>query len=98
MSRNLKLYITGVVAASVIALLAATILFPPETRIALTFAVGNIPGVTVASFLPILLHEDAVIARRGDTVFREHDHVCVFVRHDERGFVYLLFGSGRDAE
>jgi potassium/hydrogen antiporter len=48
--------------------------------------------------LTILLHEDAVIAPRGDTVFREHDHVCVFVRHGERGFVDLVFGRGEDAE
>jgi cell volume regulation protein A len=48
--------------------------------------------------LTILLHGDSVIAPRGDTVFREHDHVCVFVRHDERGFVDLLFGRGEDAE
>jgi cell volume regulation protein A len=48
--------------------------------------------------LTILLHDEAVIAPRGDTVFREHDHVCVFVRHEERPFVDLLFGKGEDAE
>ena len=49
MPRNLKLYITAVVTLSAIALVVATRLFPPESRIALTFAVGNIPGVTVAA-------------------------------------------------
>jgi putative nucleotidyltransferase with HDIG domain len=52
MSRNLKLYITAVVSVSVIALLAATLLFPPEDRIALTFDVGSIPGVTTAADAP----------------------------------------------
>jgi len=48
MLRNLKLYITAVVTLSAIALVVATLVFPPENRIALTFAVGNIPGVTLA--------------------------------------------------
>jgi putative nucleotidyltransferase with HDIG domain len=52
MPRNLKLYITGVVTLSAIALLAATILFPPQSRIALTFALGEIPGVTAAAADP----------------------------------------------
>jgi putative nucleotidyltransferase with HDIG domain len=46
MPRNLKLYITGVVTLSAVALLVATRLFPAESRIALTFTVGEIPGVT----------------------------------------------------
>ena len=49
MPRKLKLYITAVVTLSAVALVVATRLFPPESRIALTFAVGNIPGVTVAA-------------------------------------------------
>ena len=52
MPRNLKVYITGVVALSAIALLGATYLFPVQSRIALTFAVGNIPGVTDATVEP----------------------------------------------
>jgi len=46
MPRNLKLYITGVVTLSALALLVATRLFPAEARIALTFTGANIPGVT----------------------------------------------------
>ena len=46
MPRNLKLYITGVVTLSAVALLVATRWFPAQSRIALTFAVGEIPGVT----------------------------------------------------
>src|SRR6476659_529075 len=45
MPRNLKLYISGVVTLSALALLVATRLFPAEARIALTFTVANIPGV-----------------------------------------------------
>ena len=62
MPRNLKLYITGVVTLSAIALVVATRLFPPESRIALTFAVGNIPGVTVAAGEPSQLQILAGIA------------------------------------
>ncbi len=46
MPRNLKLYISGVVSLSAIALLVATLLFPAEARIALTFSGAHIPGVT----------------------------------------------------
>ena len=52
MPRNLKLYITGVVTLSAIALLGATLLYPPDSRIALTFAVGEIAGVTGGSGEP----------------------------------------------
>ena len=52
MPRTLKLYITGVVTLSALALVAATFLFPAESRIALTFAVGSIPGVTDATVEP----------------------------------------------
>src|SRR6476659_4744059 len=45
MPRNLKLYISGVVTLSALALLVATRLFPAEARIALTFTGANIPGV-----------------------------------------------------
>ena len=62
MPRNLKLYITAVVTLSAIALVVATLVFPPETRIALTFAVGNIPGVTVAAGDPSQLQILAGIA------------------------------------
>jgi putative nucleotidyltransferase with HDIG domain len=62
MPRNLKLYIAAVVTLSAIALLVATSLFPPESRIALTFAVGNIPGVTVAAGEPSQLQILAGIA------------------------------------
>jgi putative nucleotidyltransferase with HDIG domain len=48
MPRNLKLYITGVVTLSAFALVAATLLFPAESRIALTFTTAHIPGVTLA--------------------------------------------------
>src|SRR6476620_12130956 len=52
MPRNLKLYITGVVTLSAVALLVATRLFPAENRIALTFTVGEIPGVTGSATPP----------------------------------------------
>ncbi len=62
MPRNLKLYITAVVTLSAVALVVATRLFPPESRIALTFAVGSIPGVTVAAGEPSQLQILAGIA------------------------------------
>jgi putative nucleotidyltransferase with HDIG domain len=46
MPRTLKLYISGVVTLSVLALVVATRFFPAEARIALTFTGANIPGVT----------------------------------------------------
>ena len=52
MPRNLKIYIAGVVTLSALALVVATFVFPAESRIALTFAVGDIPGVTDATVEP----------------------------------------------
>ena len=51
--KPLRFYIAGVVTLSVIALMGvATLVFPPESRIALTFAVGEIAGVTAGSGEP----------------------------------------------
>jgi putative nucleotidyltransferase with HDIG domain len=55
MPRNLKLYISGVVTLSALALLVATRLFPAEARIALTFTGANIPGVTDNALEPTQL-------------------------------------------
>ncbi len=46
--------------------------------------------------LTLVLRGDEVVAPHGDTVFAVADHVCLFVRHDERGFVDLLFGRGEE--
>jgi len=46
--------------------------------------------------LTLLLREEGIVAMHEGTTFRPDDHVCVFVRHDERGFVDLLFGRGEE--
>jgi cell volume regulation protein A len=46
--------------------------------------------------LTLLLRNDAIVAMREGTRFRPDDHVCVFVRHEERAFVDLLFGRGEE--
>lgn len=49
--------------------------------------------------LTLLLRGDTVVAPRGDTAFREGDHVCVFVTREDRGFLDLVFGrEDEDAE
>jgi putative nucleotidyltransferase with HDIG domain len=52
MPRSLKIYIAGVVALSAFALGVATLVFPPESRIALTLSVVNIPGVSSNGVVP----------------------------------------------
>jgi cell volume regulation protein A len=44
--------------------------------------------------LTLVLRGDEVVAPHGDTRFAVADHVCLFVRHEERPFVDLLFGRG----
>jgi cell volume regulation protein A len=46
--------------------------------------------------LTLVLRGDEVVAPHGDTIFAVPDHVCLFVRHDERAFVDLLFGRGEE--
>jgi cell volume regulation protein A len=48
--------------------------------------------------LTLILRGDAVLAPHGDTRFEVADHVCLFVRHEERAFVDLLFGRSEDAD
>ena len=52
MPRTLKTYIAGVVALSAFALLVATRLFPADPRIAFTFSIANIPGMSGESAIP----------------------------------------------
>jgi len=49
--------------------------------------------------LTLFLRDAAVLAPRGDTQVLPGDHVCVFVTHEDRPFLDLLFGGGdEDAE
>jgi len=45
-----------------------------------------------ACVIALLLRGDQVLAPRGDTQLLPGDHVCLFVTHDQRAFVELLFG------
>ena len=48
------------------------------------------------SVLTLLLRAGTIAALRDSTRFQPDDQVCLFVRHDDRPFVDLLFGRGED--
>jgi cell volume regulation protein A len=48
------------------------------------------------SVLTLLLRAGAIAALRDSTRFQPDDQVCLFVRHDDRPFVDLLFGRSEE--
>ena len=57
--------------------------------------IGDLP-LPDGCVLTLVLRHEGIVAMREDTRFRPDDHVCVFVRHEERAFVDLLFGREED--